>query len=1140
VSKNIGEKQATNGRPVQSNGSVLDGQTRLLNPSRIPTLSSSPVERTNDIVFVGERYALYGERARGGLGRILEARDLRLDRTVAVKELLGRGEEAEARFVREALITARLQHPAIIPLYDFGQSPTGKPFYAMKMVEGRSLAEVVKSKRTMAERLELLPNIIAVADAIAYAHGRGVIHRDLKPSNVLIGPFGETVVIDWGLAADLSEGTHDIAPTIGSSERPSSGLTVAGTVMGTPEYMPPEQAEGKIVDERADVYAIGAILYYVLCGAAPYKGNSSSEVLTALARKHPVPLEEKEKTVPQELATIVRKAMSRIPQERYPTARELAEDLKRFQTGQLVGAHQYSKCDLMHRWLAKNRTLVIFAALFLCFSTISGVLTFRRIIRERDRAELLRATADRARASAEARNAQLALERARASLDRDPTAVIAWLKTFEHLQSHWELVASIATDAVSRGVSRHVFHHREEVTDIAFSNDGEHLASVGEDKMLHLWNLRLGKHQAQVSHEEGLQAVVFSATTNTIASAGHHGVIRVSDFKGTELHLLRGHRPRATIRRLTFSPDGEKIASASDDGTVRIWSLVSGASEVLRAEAPVSALSFSPDAKLLAFGAADGSIRVYERPLNATYLLGRHFGRIRDLAFSPSGALLASSSDDSTIRVWNTSSRRSRTLRGHDREVGSVAFSPDGSLLASASFDNTVRLWNLRTGGQKVLLRHDDRVKVVAFSPDGALLASGGSDSVVRIANLRTLEMRTLLGHTGSVNALRFSADGNTLASAGLDKSVRLWDMSELRSNRSVREHRGAVWSLDFNPDGSRIATAGGDNSVGIWDIRSDKFHLLPGHENVVLRVLYSRDGTQLASSSFDGTIRIWNGTSGEHRVLNGHTEVVANIAFSPDGRNLASVSEDGNVRLWDVGAATSTLLHHYPGGAWALAFSANGRWIASGAKDGRVHIHNTETGQQHLFRASRHAIKGVLFSLDANLLFTNALDNSIRIWHVPTLEERLLRDRLPYRILLPATPNVLLSGSRDSTVQVLTLSGESHLFEGHMAPVSTLAFEPGSSLLASGSEDRTIRLWHLQRGAIRVLRGHAGLVTKLAFSPDATFLASSSVDHTVRLWPVSLASNLPDSPGKFREWLDRITTVSQEPLQLSRRNREE
>src|SRR5215813_13207750 len=380
-----------------------------------PTLPLLPDLKNN-------RYSIQSEHARGGLGRILVAQDLRLDRPVAVKELLRSGADAEARFTREALITARLQHPSIVPVYDLAWHPSGKPFYAMKLVSGRSLSTLIKEKATLAERLALLPNVIAVADAMAYAHGQRVIHRDLKPANVLIGPFGETVVIDWGLAAQLSETRRSSHSVTTAYDIATSGLTVAGTVMGTPEYMPVEQAEGKPVDERADVYAIGAILYHVLAGQPPYQGSDSKEVLASIAKQDPLPIEQRQPGVPKELATIIRTAMSRDASARYPTAKELADDLKRFQTGQLVSAHSYSKWALIRRWCWRNRSIValVFVSMFLLSTTVA--LSFQRVIREKTRAEARERQAERERLLAESRNDLLRLEKARSQLERDPTS----------------------------------------------------------------------------------------------------------------------------------------------------------------------------------------------------------------------------------------------------------------------------------------------------------------------------------------------------------------------------------------------------------------------------------------------------------------------------------------------------------------------------------------------------------------------------------------------------------------------------------------------------------------------------------------------------------------------------------------------
>jgi len=288
------------------------------------------------------RYEPIGEHARGGLGRVVRAIDMRLGRTVAVKQLLHHDEWHERRFVREALITARLQHPGIVPVLEAGRWPTGEPYYVMKLVEGRTLKELIHEARTLRDRLALLPNVIAIADAVAYAHGEGVIHRDLKPANVIVGAFGETVVVDWGLAVDTK------------CALPVDDTDVPRKAVGTPAYMPPEQARGEDVDARADVYAIGAVLYEVLAGAAPYADTPRDWVLGRVIEGPPDPLRRCARGVPHELAGIVAKAMARAPADRYGDARALALDLRRFQTGQLVSAHAYSPWQLAKRKLARH------------------------------------------------------------------------------------------------------------------------------------------------------------------------------------------------------------------------------------------------------------------------------------------------------------------------------------------------------------------------------------------------------------------------------------------------------------------------------------------------------------------------------------------------------------------------------------------------------------------------------------------------------------------------------------------------------------------------------------------------------------------------------------------------------------------
>ena len=376
-----------------------------------PLVRAARGEDYRELVPVDPQHYVVGDEiAKGGMGRILAARDRRLGRPVAIKELLIATGDLRARFEREARITATLQHPAIVSILEAGAWPSGEPFFAMKLVVGESLDKAVKARTSLAERLGLLPNVIAAVDALAYAHTRRVIHRDLKPANILVGEFGETVVIDWGLAKDLSEpnGTPEIA--VGPYRDPAQavGETLAGSVMGTPAYMPIEQAQGQPLDERADVYALGALLYHVLCGHPPHVGDTANAVLHKVIHEPVAPIATRVPGVPPDLVTIVTKAMAHDAADRYPTANELADDLKKFQTGQLVGSHHYSLGELVRRWLRRHRAEVSVAIAALTVLVVLGALAVRRILHaehvaeeQSARAEAARAVADDSRARAE-------------------------------------------------------------------------------------------------------------------------------------------------------------------------------------------------------------------------------------------------------------------------------------------------------------------------------------------------------------------------------------------------------------------------------------------------------------------------------------------------------------------------------------------------------------------------------------------------------------------------------------------------------------------------------------------------------------------------------------------------------------------
>jgi eukaryotic-like serine/threonine-protein kinase len=331
-------------------------------------LESEPLSDVKELPPVeADSYEIVRELGRGGMGRVLLASDRRLRRDLALKISLSTDPSSRTRFAREALLTARLQHPSIVPVHEAGTwAKAGQPFYAMKVVDGRALAELIEATKSLDERLALIPNVIAVVDALAFAHAKRIIHRDLKPSSVIVGDYGETIVIDWGLAKELGS-----AEPTGAPRTASGGETASGAAMGTPPYMSPEQAAGARVDERVDVYGLGAMLYHVLCGAPPYRGI---EVMAQVLAGPPQPLAERAPGIPRDLLALVEKAMARDQADRYRDAGALGEDLKRFFRGQLVAAHAYSRWELVARWLRRYRAIVSVVAIAAVVLAIASVV----------------------------------------------------------------------------------------------------------------------------------------------------------------------------------------------------------------------------------------------------------------------------------------------------------------------------------------------------------------------------------------------------------------------------------------------------------------------------------------------------------------------------------------------------------------------------------------------------------------------------------------------------------------------------------------------------------------------------------------------------------------------------------------------
>ncbi len=449
----------------------------------------------------GDRFELGDELGRGGMGRVVAATDRALAREVAIKQALADDDVDLARFEREVRITARLEHPAIVPVHDAGRDRNGRPFYVMRRLQGRPLSDRIHDAAGPRERLALVPYVLSAVDAAAFAHARNVIHRDIKPSNILVGEYGETLLIDWGLARELSE---DPDRSGAASTTDGSLLTQVGHVIGTPGYMAPEQQRGELADTRADVYALGATLAEVLSGQPPPKSTRFDD------------------DVPQELIAIVRKATADEPAARYADAGELAADLRAFLAGKLVAAHRYTRWQRIARFVRAHRVSATMVAIALALAIAVGSIAIVNIVRERDRADAARRDAEQERELADDRAETMLLDRASAIAESDPTRAVALLRGIPQRSRNLRRARDIAAVATNYGVARGVATSLDAVTILAFTPDGKSLVASGMSGEVYVFDRRTAAMRKFPSLGRDANLAVFAG--NRMVINAHRGL----------------------------------------------------------------------------------------------------------------------------------------------------------------------------------------------------------------------------------------------------------------------------------------------------------------------------------------------------------------------------------------------------------------------------------------------------------------------------------------------------------------------------------------------------------------------------------------------------------------------------------------
>jgi eukaryotic-like serine/threonine-protein kinase len=1046
-------------------GSLASDATQ---PGSVVPQSTSPDAYGSFVTVDRTHYVIGRPIARGGMGRISAARDRRLDRDVAIKEVLGSDDSLISRFEREARITARLQHPAIVPLYEAGRWPSGEPFYAMKLVSGEPLDKIIAKATTLSARLALLPNVIAVVDALAYAHAEGVIHRDLKPSNVLIGAFGETVVIDWGLAKEL--GSTDRDPSVPPRRRIADGETVG--VLGTPAYMPPEQAAGQIVDARADVYALGALLYHVLAGTAPYSGQTVDELIDQVLRGPPVALAERAPDAPADLLAIVARAMARDPADRFATANEMADELKRFQTGQLVASHRYSVSELARRWIRRHRGIAATLALATLVAAV-GIVWF--LSRER----ILRTTAEHSSKEAEvargraerALDANL-LEQGRVELQALRPARAAAFLAAAYVTLAEDPAARFLMAQSLRDVERRsrVFKDNASISPAVLSPDNTRLVTANNNETVKLWDVRTGVATPLIGLRGMVSSIAFTPDGTRFATTAYeNNTIQIWDSKtGTLALAIEAHRPPHAF---AFSQDGTRILAPDERDTASIWDASTGTLLVtLRGHTQrIVMAAFSPDGERVVTASEDHSAKVWDaRSGTLLVTLAGHQNRVWSAAFSRDGARIVTAAQDNTAKVWTTTGTLLTTLAGHTAELWHATFSPDGTQVLTVSWDATAKIWNWAAAVDKQLVATVGHLEIAQeppeFSPDGTKVVTSWGQAG-RIWDARTgALLATLDGHTEDVLSVKWSVDGSQIVTASADGTAQLWSAHVVPP--TIIQTGTWLRSAAYSADGAHVVTAG-DTVATIRDARTGRVETTLDHPSNVAEAAFRADGAHVVTAGADGSAAIWDVRTGKRlATLVGHTQTVRSAAFSADGLRVVTAGEDKTAKIWDARTGALVLTLQETKEMASAAFSPDGGRVVTTCASGTTKIWNAKTGA--VIKELPIAGLSAAFSPDGTRVVT-ASDNTAKIW-----------DARSGRL-------------------VVTL-------EGHTSSVLTASYSADGSRIVTSSNDRTARVWSARTGELlATLTGHTHDVVSAAFSPDGSHVLTASHDTTLRIWDVRL-----------------------------------
>ena len=1056
--------------------SILDDRAADGRPAELRPLAPSQLRDP-------DRYLVLGEHGRGGLGRVSRAHDRELGRDVAIKELISRGRMDEVRFLREALITARLEHPSIVPVHEAGRWPDGTAFYAMKLVSGRPLRELIAERPAVADRIGLLHHVIAVADAIAYAHGRNIIHRDLKPANVIVGDFGETVVIDWGLAKDLTAADEPAIENGLSRVAHDSELTTTGSVLGTPAYMAPEQERGEHVDQRADVFAIGAMLWELCALGRPPR--DADERRRELRRAG----------IDRDLAAIIHKALDPEPAGRYADAGALASDLKAFTSGARIAARHYSVLATLARWIRRHRGLALSLAAALAVVAMAAVVFVWNIAIERDRA-------DAARERAEVANSALILEHAELLLHTDPTAAVAALSGYRGSDALRR--RRLLAEAEGRGVARAVLAPHTDTIWFAVADPDGAIVSLGEDRHIRL--TRDGISTTLASDASTAVTVVYAPSTRLVAYATSPNGIAVLDVRARTTRRISAINPAA----MRFSPDGSRLAVLDDRGALEVWSIVPGAPGAPGA----------PDVRAIHRAVVPGAVKV--RFMTSSRLVVQDRAVIRAIALDAAGgaadtrALPDVTSFDAGPALVAAGTGDGRVvLLGPDLGVLGETSLCHGQVRYARLIPRTDRLafsCQEKTAG---VARHDPArhglTIIDTFATRG--LADVAPDATGRYvvvtdesntAYIYDTATRLLTHYEGTAGQPSYVAAPTPefahVLIGDVNGTVRVWDPPSAAA-RVVLQAPDAIFGLAFAPDGKAFFTGGVDDLVRRIDPADGAVTELRGHGGVVLEVRAAPDGASIVSMSYDRTLRTWRTRDGAQlRELSAHGSVVQDADYIEGGRRVASVGEDGRLLVWSPGGDDVAELFHHDAPLTGIEVLSHNDHMVIKDVAGSIWDVAPDGKTRKLRDADGAAVTALRASPDGRYLAAGTAAGTVAIYETSgwRIVDAIKTDGTIGQIRFDPLGRDLViaseAGRAPSGHVVVVPLGAARRFHWRDIPaaVRDLAYTSDGETLGFACADGGTWLYSVPRDAWAYTRDHDNDVLGVAFSPDGKLFVTT------------------------------------------------